>query len=439
MAARVRVAAACAACAACAAPVALAPTSPSAAEQQLAWVRDVLAHDGRVPAAAFLAHFEPALLAKLPPEAARTGFARLAGHLRGMTIVSITSADPQHVVLRGAAPEGKFALALTLGATGRIADLDVGPDIAPRPASMGEAIARLRALAPTAHLGVSALDHGVCTPRVQFNEGAELAIASEFKLYVLLALADRVAAGGVRWTDDVPVQPAWRSLPAGPTADAAPGATLSIRTLADRMIAVSDNTAADYLIATVGREQVEAAVRASGHAHPELDVPFLGTRELFWMKSAWTAAEVDAYLARSPAARRTALDALADRHPSATIFDTWTTPRAIDRIEWFASAEDLCHVVAALWQRGQDPRTAAVLDVLAQNPGLPGARDPAWTYIGFKGGSEPGVLTGTWLLGRADGAWFVVTLGVNGPRAVDEGELVGLGAGVIDLLAHAPR
>jgi hypothetical protein len=94
--------------------------------------------------------------------------------------------------------------------------------------------------------------------------------------------------------------------------------------------------------------------------------------------------------------------------------------------------------MAALWTRAQDPRAARLLDVLAKNPGLP-IDGKVWPYIGFKGGSEPGVVNMTYLLRRDDDRWFVVTLGFNAAEggALDEAKIFHLVAGVIDLLGKA--
>jgi hypothetical protein len=409
----------------------------TAAGRQLAWVLDVIARGGAVEAAALEAHFAPAFLAGRPIDKLAAAFAELAQHLARMTITRVAASDGAHIVLHGAASEGKFALAIGVdAATGRIAALEVGPEFAPPPASMAEAITRLRALAPQTQLLVAELDHGACTPRHAWNPTAELALGSAFKLYVLLGLADRIAAGAARWADELALRDDWKSLPSGITQDDPAGTRLSLRTLAERMISISDNTAADVLLYTVGRAAVEQAMRATHHAEPARNVPFLGTRELFWLKMAMPPAEVERYLALAPAPRRAVLDGLAGKRPSAAGFDAWIAPRWIDRIEWFASGEDLCRLAGALWQRAQAPGGAPVLDVLGKNPGAPAS--PAWPYIGFKGGSEPGVLNATWLLRRADGRWFVVTLGANAPHALDEGDLLGLGHGVIALVAAEP-
>lgn len=54
------------------------------------------------------------------------------------------------------------------------------------------------------------------------------------------------------------------------------------------------------------------------------------------------------------------------------------------------------------------------------------------------GGSEPGVINLTWLLGRSDGKWFVVVLTANAREGVvDEAKSVALASGVVELLGAA--
>jgi hypothetical protein len=62
-----------------------------------------------------------------------------------------------------------------------------------------------------------------------------------------------------------------------------------------------------------------------------------------------------------------------------------------------------------------------------------------WPYVGFKGGSEFGVLSGTWLLYRADYRHFVYSVGFKNPDGeVDfEAAVAAMNAGR-DALALAP-
>jgi len=407
----------------------------TAAGRQLAWLLDKLAHGGAAERPELITHFDRSFLERRPPDALRPALAALAGHLGSAMFGAVTSSDAEHVVAHGVAPGGRFAIVLAVSpATHQIVALDVQADAGPRPTSIADAIRGLGALAPRSQLLVSELVGGACKPLYGSNAAEPLAIASVFKLYVLLGLTDRVLAGRAAWDDELVVRTDWLSLPVD--RDNPPGTRLSLRALAERMISISDNTAADHLLYTVGRREVEAAVRASGHAAPALDTPFLATRELFWLKTAVPASEVAAYLALEPESKRRFLDGLAGRHP-VTDFSDWTLPRDIERIEWFASAEDLCRLAAALWSRAQSPRGAAVFEVLAKNPGL--SDTAPWSYVGFKGGSEPGVTSATWLLHRRDGRWFVVSVGANAPAAIDEGTFRGIADGVLDVVARDGR
>jgi hypothetical protein len=105
----------------------------------------------------------------------------------------------------------------------------------------------------------------------------------------------------------------------------------------------------------------------------------------------------------------------------------------IDSLEWFASATDLCHAMA--WFQGDAGARPGARQILAINPGLqlPPAK---WTYVGFKGGSEPGVISLNFLLRSQAGQWFAVSAIWNDPQAlvVDAtwGALVSRAIGLID-------
>jgi beta-lactamase class A len=427
-------------------PQPTAPTRPSfpgapatATGDQLACVLDTLIkRHGKLERAEIEAHFDASFLAKVPAEQTLKIFEQMSPQLADLALVDATSDDEQ-LVAHATAAGVKLRIQLSLSpATKKIAGLLIQRDVdaGPAPESFGDALRAAAALAPKAQLLVAALDHGTCKPQQELAASEPLAIGSTVKLYVLLALADRILAGKAAWTDEIAVRDDWKSLPSGITQNEPPGTRRSLATLAERMISISDNTAADHLLYTLGRRTVEAAVRATGHKTPALDTPFLSTRELFVLKLGLKPDEVERYLKLPEARRREYLDkTLASRAPSIDFAGTWKTARWVDKIEWFASSNDLCRTMAALWTRAQDPKTARVLDVLAKNPGLP-IDTKVWPYVGFKGGSEPGVVNMTYLLRRDDGRWFVVAVGFNAAEGnvLDEAKIFHLVAGVIELL-----
>jgi beta-lactamase class A len=415
-----------------------APDTP--AGDQLAWLLDALVNrHGKIDRAELAAHFSPSFFEQVPADKLVGIFAEIAGQVPGLTLNTVESAADRLTAHAVVGPT-KLGIALVIDANQLISALSINPEEEPgaKPTSYEDAIHLASSLAPKAQLLVASLDKGACRPLQELAADDELALGSSFKLYVLLALADQVVAGKLHWTDELAVRDDWKSLPSGTTQNERPGTKLKLLDLATRMISLSDNTAADHLLYTLGRKQVEAALRTAKHAKPALDTPFLSTRELFLFKLATPDAELERYLKLPEARRRDYLDkALAGKPPRVDKIADWTAARRIDKLEWFASANDMCRVMGALWTRAQDDKAHAVLDVLAKNPGLP-IDKKVWPYIGFKGGSEPGVLNMTYLLRRADDRWFVIVLGFNAAEGgtIPDDKVYSLATGLIELVGQ---
>ncbi len=177
---------------------------------------------------------------------------------------------------------------------------------------------------------------------------------------------------------------------------------------------------------------MERAQGAWGHGSPDVNVPFPTTRELFQLKVA-SAELQERWQTGDDAEQRAVLTELADRAlPEVEAFTG--DPLRPDVLEWYASPQDVCRVLARLHQRaiasGGEPLRAA----LATNPGVPDA-EGRWDLILFKGGSEPGLLAASWLVDAGDGEPQVVVGSVLDPdKPVDEVEAVLLLAAIRDLL-----
>jgi hypothetical protein len=217
------------------------------------------------------------------------------------------------------------------------------------------------------------------------NSSALMPIGSTFKLYILGACAQQVIGGTRTWSEVVTIVDSLKSLPSGQMQDWPSGAPVTVHTLATMMISISDNTATDLLLHTVGRSNVEAMQRVMGHQHPERNVPFLSTRE--------------AFLKKYDAKHLGLLDSL-------VLTDT---PAMIDSVEWFASTMDLVRAMRWLKTTSEtQPRARELMGILTVNGGLTFNRD-VWTTVAFKGGSEPGVLNFTFLLQHRNGTWYGVS------------------------------
>ncbi len=268
--------------------------------------------------------------------------------------------------------------------------------------------------APRSNLLVAEFAGGRCQAIHERDADERLAIASTFKLYVLGELGRQVRAGTVAWTDEIALSPTLRSMPSGDYAFASPGTRVSVQNLAEAMIWKSDNTATDHLIDLLGRENVERAFGVFGHGDPALNTPLLLTRELFAIKMLQSADWMSVYTQADDAEQlrllQTNIDPL-ELDPSGG-WRNWNGPTAIDGIEWFASATDLCRVTASLWSMGAQPGLEPVREIMTGNRGgLP--NDGAWRRAGYKGGYEAGVVNLTFVLERTDGRIFFVSAGYN--------------------------
>jgi beta-lactamase class A len=196
------------------------------------------------------------------------------------------------------------------------------------------------------------------------------------------------------------------------------------------MISESDNTATDHVLHLLGRERAEALVKNLGHAQPERMQPFLYTLEMFKLK---TNPEILRRFSEADTpARRELLNKEVRALPRPS--KNWSEPVAIDSVEWFASASDLCRLMAHFRAKGD--KTA--LDILSINPGVK-APEGGYAYVGYKGGSEPGVSNATWLLETAKGSHYCLSLGWNDPSSSEEPpELDTLAQALIDAIPALP-
>ena len=299
--------------------------------------------------------------------------------------------------------------------------------------------AAVAGLAPKHSLYAGEITASGCQPIHTLNAGQTLATGSTFKLFVLGELARQIQAGKASWDETLAVRDDWKSLSDGTMDNEKAGTTHTLLEYAQQMISISDNTAADHLIRRLGRQNVEANMAAMGLADPSRNIPFLTTRDLFVLKATKNATLRQQYLAADAAGRRALLDGPVAASPIAsTDFDDWTTPRDIDTLEWFASTGDLCSAMAALHQTAGKPGLSQIQDILTINPAMD--VDPSvWTYVGFKGGSEPGVLQMTWLLRRADNRWFAVSLTLDDPTTAKDNTvaMLSLGGTAMSLLGVA--
>lgn len=281
-------------------------------------------------------------------------------------------------------------------------------------------------------------------PLVELESDTPLALGSAFKLYVLGALVQAVLDGRTKPESCMPLQARLASLASGRLQSWPAGTPMTALALACAMISESDNTATDHLLSLVGRDRVEAQLAVMGNEHAAKSLPFLSTAEMFRLKLGQDGALADAYAKLDEGARREFLARELDpaQLPIASLevpAASWSKPRHVDDIEWFASAHDLARALEWLRRATEDPRTRLLREVLAINPGLPVDKQE-FPFVGFKGGSEPGVLDLTYLLQHESGAWYALSATWNDTRRkLDDEKLTGLVARAIELLGAAAK
>jgi hypothetical protein len=270
-------------------------------------------------------------------------------------------------------------------------------------------------------------------PVYEFGEDKRLAIGSTFKLYVLGSIAEQVVKGDLKWDDKLAIKDAWKSLPTGTMLLEPDGKEFTISEFADKMITISDNTAADHLLHKATRAKVEEYMGRFNKGS-DRNRPFLTTRELFTIKMNKDESLADRYANADEDKRRLMLAEggdVAKSGPDLTRVPGWKSPIEIEHVEWFATAPECCRVMADIRRLEQLPGMEPLGKSLRINPGMPFDKE-TWKSVAFKGGSEPGVMNLTWLLERKDGKWYALSVGWNdSEEALKEDRLVELaGKGV---------
>lgn len=259
---------------------------------------------------------------------------------------------------------------------------------------------------------VSRVDDGNCSTVAGANTELSLPLASIFKLYVLLAVADAVKAGTLEWDDQLTITEEAKAVGSARLEELPPGAHVSVRKAAQEMISASDNMATDLLIARLGPGAVERALVTAGHHDPASMTPFPTMHELFSI--GWGKPDLrEQWKHATPQVRAQLLQQTKSRPYEPDPVRT-NTPASEYGAEWYGSASDICRVHAALQAAAVD-EAGPVRDILSAIPGI-SLDESKWSYIGAKGGNLPGDLTFSWYAIDRTGQPWVVSFQLNWPR-----------------------
>lgn len=319
---------------------------------------------------------------------------------------------------------------------GRFTTLLIQPTEAPTledpPESVVEAFNRLADLGELRAVTAEIVD-GSCQviDSVAVDEPAP--VGSVFKLYVLAALGEAIASGELAWDDTITIEDGLKSIPTGELQTRDSGSEVGLLEAAQLMISISDNTAADHLIDLLGREEIEATQAGYGNSMPELNMPFLTTREFAALKvGPASGLRNPQWIEGDEVERRAILAQISDITPADLPLQDWTGPIDPDLVEWFASPRDLCGLALGLADlAGSVPEIAQILEI---NPGVP-AESGTWDRIWFKGGSEPGLLAVWWVTRTGERTFVTAGSVVDPEETIDSDLAVLLFAAARDLLA----
>jgi Beta-lactamase enzyme family len=265
----------------------------------------------------------------------------------------------------------------------------------------------------------------------ELSANEQYAIGSTFKLYVLAELATQIEAGRRKWSDVVPLDQ--RAYSSSATQGWPRSTPVTLQTLATWMISVSDNAATDELIRVLGRDVVEEKLASIGHSAPDKALPLLTTVEAFALKS--NPLLRARFEKASEAQQRDILESesAALGYDRIDLSQLGSGPVAINSIEWFASPADIALLMNHLRRIGS--KTA--LDIMAINKGISPASAAKWQYLGYKGGSEPGVISMSFLAQSKTGDWYAISGSWNNTSAeVDNAAFAALMGRLVDNAAN---
>lgn len=378
-------------------------------------------------------YFTPSFLVAIPPaqfKAIAASFTQQHGP--AIRIASVERKNPNSATIEVEYEKAVGTIDLTIEAS---APYRVAGILAKGFAVKGDSIERIEAdfaaLPGASGFIVQRLSDGANTTLHARNPDRQFAIGSTFKLYVLAELASQVAAGQRRWSDVVPIGA--RNFSSAGTQNWPLDTPVTLQTLATWMISVSDNAATDALMRELGRDAVEGKLASIGHSNPDKALPMLTTVEAYALKS--NPALRGRFERADEAGQRTLLQTERSALSFAAIDMSrlGSGPVAIETVEWFAAPAD----AALLLDHLRRLASPTAREVMAVNNGVGPAAAGKWRYLGYKGGSEPGVVSMNFLAQSKAGTWYAIAGSWNNAaQEVDKTEFVKLMTRLLDLMAR---
>jgi len=399
--------------------------------------------------------FTPRFLEQAPIEKLNEAVAQVRNRFTRLEVIDITSPAPNRIsaTIRHPVDESLYTLLLQIeqAEPHRIDgfSLQPAPDrlAVPRFQHWDDLDRMLTDLAhPAAFAAFTVQPDGSLARLHAFHADEPLAIAHTSALWLAGAAAEHAAADPSRWSEPIEIRAELKSFPPGELRQAPDGHTVSLAQLLLAAFAKDDNTAFDHLLAHLGRDAVEAYFLSHTSARHPHAVPFLSTMEVFRIKLGPTTDLKHRFAAADASARRELLAGEVSRaRASEELHKFWRMPQENQTIGWFASADDLCRQMAELVRLASLEIHAPLGQAIRGRESVP-VDHAVWGEAVFKGGGEPGVLSGVWWLrARAQSesgplpAPIVVAVVFNrSPEPLDQAKVRSVIFAMLDWLARAP-
>ncbi|MES2045287.1 MAG: serine hydrolase [Pseudomonadota bacterium] len=380
--------------------------------------------------------FAPSFLAQVPEAQIRAISIQLREKMgKALAVAEVDAVQPNAARIRITYERGivSMNLAIEAEAPNRIVGLLITGTSATE-ASLDAVVAALKAEPGLTGFTLARLDNGPPIASLSLNADRPAGIGSAFKLAILAELIRATNHGERHWEDMVTLDGA--PLPGGFYMDKPAGTQATLREVTEKMISVSDNSATDILLALVGREKVEAMLPVIGWRDAARNRPMLSTLDMFKLKGLQDGALGRRWLTLDEAGKRALLASDITPAPLSGLDPMLfrdNKPRLLD-VEWFASPADLVRTMDWIRRNTGTGPGAEARRILAMNPGVGPATASTWGYVGYKGGSEPGVISMSFLLQAKGGAWYALSASWNNAAAVvDEGRFIALMSRAVEL------
>ena len=382
--------------------------------------------------------FAPSFIAQVPEPQIRAISIQLRESMgKAVAIAEIDAVQPNAARIRITFERGivSMNLAIEQEAPNRIIGLLVTGTTATE-ASLDAVVVALKVAPGLTGFSLARLDNGPPVSALSLNADRPAAIGSVFKLAILAELIRAINRGERHWDDMLTLDGS--PLPGGFYMQKPAGTQATLREVTEKMISVSDNSATDVLLALVGREKVEAMLPVIGWRDAARNRPMLSTLDMFKLKGLQGGALGRRWSTLDEAGKRALLASDVTPAPLSGLDPMLfrdNKPRLLD-VEWFASPADLVRTMDWIRRNTETGPGAEARRILAMNPGVGPATAANWGYVGYKGGSEPGVISMSFLLQAKGGAWYALSASWNNSAAVvDEGRFIALMSRAVELAA----